>query len=52
MLLLTDEKATTAAVRNGFQDFLKRRAGKNDTVVILIAGHGTVEVPAARTRSF
>jgi tetratricopeptide (TPR) repeat protein len=43
VLLLTDDKATTAAVRNGFQDFLKRRAGKNDTVVILIAGHGTVD---------
>jgi tetratricopeptide (TPR) repeat protein len=43
ILLLTDEKATTAAVRNGFQDFLKRRATKNDTVIILIAGHGTVE---------
>ena len=28
VLLLTDEKATTAAVRNGFQDFLKRRAGQ------------------------
>src|SRR5579883_2406935 len=48
ILLLTDEKATTAAVRNGFQDFLKRRAGKNDTVVILIAGHGTVEVPGSK----
>jgi tetratricopeptide (TPR) repeat protein len=45
IMLLTDEKATTAAVRNGFQDFLQRRAGKNDTVVILIAGHGTVEIP-------
>ena len=43
ILLLTDEKATTAAVRNGFQDFLKRRATKNDTVIILIAGHGTVD---------
>ncbi|HWZ34344.1 MAG TPA: tetratricopeptide repeat protein [Bryobacteraceae bacterium] len=43
ILLLTDEKATTAAVRNGFQDFLKRRAGKNDTVIILVAGHGTVD---------
>src|SRR5579862_614166 len=43
VLLLTDEKATTAAVRNGFQDFLKRRASKNDTVIILIAGHGTVD---------
>lgn len=43
VLLLTDDKATTAAVRNGFQDFLKRRAGKNDTVIILIAGHGTVD---------
>jgi tetratricopeptide (TPR) repeat protein len=48
VLLLTDEKATTAAVRNGFQDFLKRRAGKSDTVVILIAGHGTVEVPGSK----
>ena len=48
VLLLTDEKATTAAVRNGFQDFLKRRAGKNDTVMILIAGHGTVEMPGSK----
>ena len=43
VLLLTNEKATTAAVRNGFQDFLKRRATKADTVVILIASHGTVD---------
>src|ERR1700733_15017387 len=48
IFLLTDEKATTAAVRNGFQDFLKRRAGKKDTVVILIAGHGTVETPGSK----
>lgn len=48
VMLLTDEKATTAAVRNGFQDFLKRRAGKNDTVVILIAGHGTVDTPGSK----
>jgi tetratricopeptide (TPR) repeat protein len=48
VMLLTDEKATTAAVRNGFQDFLKRRAGKNDTVILLIAGHGTVEVPGSK----
>jgi tetratricopeptide (TPR) repeat protein len=48
VMLLTDEKATTAAVRNGFQDFLKRRASKNDTVLILIAGHGTVEVPGSK----
>jgi tetratricopeptide (TPR) repeat protein len=48
VMLLTDEKATTAAVRNGFQDFLKRRAGRNDTVVILIAGHGTVETPGSK----
>jgi Flp pilus assembly protein TadD len=41
ILVLTNEKATTAAVRNGFEDFLKRRAGKNDTVFILVAGHGT-----------
>jgi tetratricopeptide (TPR) repeat protein len=43
ILLLTDKDATTAAVRNGFQDFLKRRATKNDTVIILIAGHGIAD---------
>lgn len=43
VLLLTDDKATTAAVRLGFQDFLKRRATKADTVIILVAGHGTVD---------
>ena len=43
VLLLTNEHATTAAVRLGFQDFLKHRAGKNDTVIILIAGHGIVD---------
>lgn len=45
ILLLTDEKATTAALRNAFETFLKGRAGKNDTVMILIAAHGTVETP-------
>ena len=30
-------------MRNGFQDFLKRRAGKSRTVIILVAGHGTVD---------
>lgn len=48
VMLLTDEKATLAAVRLGFQDFLKRRAGKNDTVIILIASHGTVELPGSK----
>jgi Tfp pilus assembly protein PilF len=43
MLVLTDEQATTAALRNGFQTFLKNRPGKKDTVFILIAGHGTVD---------
>jgi tetratricopeptide (TPR) repeat protein len=47
VMLLTDDKATTAAVRNGFQDFLKHRAGKNDTVIILIAGHGIVDGKSA-----
>jgi tetratricopeptide (TPR) repeat protein len=43
LTLLTDEKATLAAVRLAFQDLLKRRAQKTDTVIILIAGHGTVD---------
>jgi tetratricopeptide (TPR) repeat protein len=48
VLKLTNEKATTAALRNGFQTFLKGRATKKDTVLILIAGHGTVEVPGSK----
>jgi len=47
MLLLTNEQATTAAIRSAFQTFLKTRAGKNDTVYILIAGHGTVDKSGA-----
>jgi uncharacterized caspase-like protein len=43
MLVLTNEQATTAAVRSAFQTFLKTRPGRNDTVYILIAGHGTVD---------
>ena len=43
MLMLTNEQATTTALRNGLQTFLKARPGKNDTVYILIAGHGTVD---------
>lgn len=49
ILLLTDEHATTSALRLGFSDFLKRRAGKNDTIIILIAGHGTVEAPGSKS---
>jgi tetratricopeptide (TPR) repeat protein len=48
VLLLTDEKATSGAVRNGFQQFLKGRANKDDTVVILLASHGTAEVPGTK----
>jgi protein O-mannosyl-transferase len=43
MITLTDEAATTAAVRNAFQTFLRNRAGKKDTIFILIAAHGTVD---------
>jgi uncharacterized caspase-like protein len=43
MLVLTNEEATTAALRSAFRTFLKTRPGRNDTVYILIAGHGTVD---------
>ncbi len=49
VLTLTDEKATTAAVRSAFNEFLKGRAGKNDTIVIMAAGHGTVESPGSKS---
>jgi tetratricopeptide (TPR) repeat protein len=43
MQVLTDEVATTAAIRNGFQTFLRNRAGKKDTVYVLIAAQATVD---------
>jgi tetratricopeptide (TPR) repeat protein len=47
MVVLTNEDATTAAIRNAFETFLKNRAGKKDTVFILIAGQGTVDTRGA-----
>ena len=48
LVVLTNEKATTAAIRNAFETFLKARAGKNDTVVVFIAAHGIVESGSRR----
>jgi len=45
--LLVNEQATTAAVSDAFQSFLKKRAGKNDIVFILVAGHGAVDTKGA-----
>jgi len=42
IVILTNERATTAAIRNAFETFLKAGATKNDTVILLIATHGTV----------
>lgn len=46
MRVLTNAQATTGAIRQAFQTFLKT-PGKNDTVYILIAGHGTVDAHGA-----
>jgi len=43
ILLLTNEQATTAALRKAFDGFLREKPGHDDTVYILIAGHGTVD---------
>jgi tetratricopeptide (TPR) repeat protein len=47
LLVLTNEKATSGAIRNAFQTFLKAKAGKKDTVLLFIAAHGTVETAGA-----
>lgn len=46
MHVLTNEQATTGALRAEFRDFLQT-PGKEDTVYILIAGHGTVDASGA-----
>jgi uncharacterized caspase-like protein len=43
LLVLTNEKATTLAVKEGLHGFLRERPGKTDTVYVMIAGHGTVD---------
>ncbi|MBI3696688.1 MAG: tetratricopeptide repeat protein [Acidobacteria bacterium] len=40
--VLTNEKATTAAIRTAIETFLKAKAGKKDTLIFFIAAHGTV----------
>jgi uncharacterized caspase-like protein len=47
MLVLTNDQATTAAVRKGLNAYLKELPGKDDTVLVLIAGHGTVDATGA-----
>jgi uncharacterized caspase-like protein len=47
ILLLTNERATTPAIRDAFQNLARIGVGRKDTVVILIAGHGTVDKSGA-----
>jgi len=42
IVILGNENATTAAIRNSFETFVKARATKNDTVLLLVASHGYV----------
>jgi len=51
IVLLINEKATTAAIKNSIETFLLARAGPADTVVILVAAHGVVE-PAGRRGAY
>jgi tetratricopeptide (TPR) repeat protein len=39
--LLTNQKATVAAIRNAVGTLLKSKAGKKDTVLLFLAAHGT-----------
>ncbi len=42
LVVLLNEQATSAAIRNSMTNFLKARATKNDTVILFFATHGTV----------
>ena len=44
--LLLDEEATLDKLRSTLGTLLRRRAGKDDTVIIFLAGHGATEADA------
>jgi tetratricopeptide (TPR) repeat protein len=52
IVLLTNEKATTSAIRTAIEAHLKGRAGKNDTVLLFIASHGVTIPFQNRERGF
>lgn len=41
--VLINEQATTAAIRLAFDTLLKAQAGKNDSILVFFASHGTVD---------
>jgi tetratricopeptide (TPR) repeat protein len=49
MHLLTDEKATTSALRSVLQTVEQRHSGAKDTIILFLAGHGIVEVPGSKS---
>jgi len=52
IVLLTNEKATTNAIRDAIETHLKGRAKKNDTVLLFIASHGAVVPVKNRDKGF
>jgi tetratricopeptide (TPR) repeat protein len=42
LVLLVNEKATRAAIQSAIETHLKARAGKDDTILLFIASHGTI----------
>ncbi len=46
VVLLLDEKATLSSLRSALGTMLKRKASKDDTVIIFFAGHGATEKDA------
>jgi hypothetical protein len=50
LVLLTNEQATRSAIQSAIETHLQGRAGKNDTVLLFIASHGTA-FPDAKNRN-
>ena len=52
LVLLTNQRATTSAIRAAIESTIKTRAGPGDTILLFIASHGVVADSSGKSRGY